>query len=455
MKILGIDIGSSFLKAAVIDLEQALIVEEQKAKAPQKIEYEDANLFEVPAKRYLEYVLDVTDAMAAKYEDLGGVILSTQMHGFIYATPGREDIYISWQDMRCLHKTADGTYLDTLAKILPRERMENSGVYLKPALGFANLYTLLDEHPEIPRDGTLYTLGSYLIRHMTGNNCCHATNAGPLGLLNVRDHCWNADILKALDFEAITLPKLAEGDYDCCGYYQTADRSIAVFPDYGDQQVAVVGCLPRKGEGLINIATASQVGMLSDEYAPGRFETRPYFEGTYLRTVSNMPAGRGLDVLINFLRGAVRLLTGTELGIGDVWKKIDEGFRQDPNGLAVDMTFYATTEKPDGGAITGIHQNNFNVYTLISAAFSDMAATYKKNLLTLSGGEALPSVVCSGGVSWKQPALRAVIADTIGCPCRLSALEDEVLSGMYRLGLCCMKKSASIYDEAERMLQLN
>lgn len=455
MKVLGIDIGSSFLKAAVIDLDQALIVDEQKVKAPEKTVYDDPNLFEVPAKYYTEYVLGAVDEMAAKYEDLQSVILSTQMHGFIYAVPGVEDAYISWQDMRCLHETKDGNYLDRLARILPRERMEDNGVYLKPALGCANLYALLDEHPELPRNGTLYTLGSYLIARMTGNNCCHETNAGPLGLLNVREHCWNEDVLNALGLGEVTLPKLAEGDYDCCGYYRTANRSIAVFPDYGDQQVAVVGCLPQKGEGLINIATASQVGMLSDEYKTGRYEVRPYFEGTYLRTISNMPAGRGLDVLINFLRGTVKLLTGTELSIGEVWKKIDEGFRQQTDGIAVDMTFYATTEKPDGGAITGIHQSNFNVNTLISAAFSDMAATYKKNLLILNGGQALTSVVCSGGVSWKQPALRAVIAQTLGCACRLSALEDEVMSGMYRIGLCCMKKSKSIYDEPERMLQLH
>lgn len=455
MKILGIDIGSSFLKAAVIDLDRACICEESKEKAPQKNIYSDPYLFEVPAVCYTRYLTHVLDEMAAKYQDLNGVLLSTQMHGFIYSSDGREDTYISWQDMRCLHQNADGiSYLELLKKRFPKESMDVSGVYLKPALGFANLYTLLDENPDISRSGTLYTLGSYLIHHLTGNNICHASNAGPLGLLNVKEHCWNTELVQRLGFNQIRLPELVEGDYDCCGFYRTAGRDIAVFPDYGDQQVAVVGSLPRKGEGLINIATASQVGMLSEHFQTGDYEIRPYFENVYLLTISNMPAGRGLDVLIHFLRDVAYRMTGADISIAETWKRVEKDFIQDSKGLRVDMTFYETADNTAGGSISSIHPSNFNVHTLISAAFQDMADTYKKNLMILSGGKDLPSVVCSGGVSWKQPALRAVIEQTMGCECRLSALEDEVVSGMYRVGLCCMKKSGSIFDEPDRILQV-
>ena len=456
MKTVVIDIGSSFLKTAVLDMENACIVDERKFPSPQKIAYEDPYLFEVPADFYVSFVKGLVDEYAGQYEDLEGLLLSTQMHGFIYSVPGREDVYISWQDMRCLHpvKGSDENYLTLLQKMFPPESMEDCGVYIKPALGMANLYTMLHEDPSIPRNGTLYTIGSYIIAKLTGNNICHATNAGPLGLLNVRQHCWNADVIRSAGLEEITLPKLAESDFEVCGIYETKGKAVKVFPDYGDQQICVVGSLPRKGDGLINIATASQVGRITDAFIPGSYEIRPYFDGLYLTTVSNMPAGRGLDVLIGFLQSTVEAVTGEKPTIPQVWDAIARDFRQNTGGLDVDMTFYATAAKPDGGHIKGIHQHNLTLSNLFSAAFVDMAETYKEHLQILSGGEKIDAVVCSGGVSWKRPELIAVIRQTMGCDCRLSALKDEAMSGLYRVALCCMGICTGLDDKPELLLQL-
>lgn len=456
MKVLVIDIGSSFLKAAVLDMDAALVLEERKTAAPEKIKYDDPLLFEIPAAFYLDFVRSLLDRYAARYEDLCGVMLSTQMHGFVYSVPGRSDVYVSWQDMRCLHRYrgGEGDYMARLRGLFPREDMADCGVYIKPALGMANLYTLLDEDPAIPRNGTLYTIGSYIIAGLTGRNVCHPTNAGPLGLLNVRERKWDRRVIERLGFGAMTFPELSDGDFACCGVYRTAGRGIGVYPDYGDQQVSVVGSLPRSGDGLINIATASQVGRITDRFVPGNYEVRPYFGGEYLNTISNMPAGRGLDVLVNFLRGAIARITGRQVGIPEVWNGIASGFVQDPRGLGVDMTFYATAEKPDGGCIRGIHQNNLDLDTLFSAAFQDMADTYRDNLLTLSGGKELGSVVCSGGVSWNRPELVRVIEKTLGCPCRLSALKDEAMSGLYRLALCCMGICSGLYEKPQLLLRM-
>ena len=118
------------------------------------------------------------------------------------------------------------------------------------------------------------------------------------------------------------------------------------------------------------------------------------------------------------------------------------------------MTFYATAAKPDGGHIKGIHQHNLSLSTLFSAAFEDMAKTYKEHLAILSGGEKLPAVVCSGGVSWKRPELIAQIRKTMGCDCRLSALKDEAMSGLYRVALCCMGICTGLEDKPHLLLQL-
>ena len=124
------------------------------------------------------------------------MIISTQMHGFVYSVPEKEDNYISWQDMRCMNKMPgkEKTYLQWMEEKITPKDMEDHGVYLKPSLGICNLYTLL-ENKELRRDGKLYTLGSYVIYALTGENVCHISNAAPLGLADVAHHCWNTKII--------------------------------------------------------------------------------------------------------------------------------------------------------------------------------------------------------------------------------------------------------------------
>lgn len=146
----------------------------------------------------MEIVKQLVDHYTKEYSDIEGLIISTQMHGFVYAIPEKEDMYISWQDMRCMNRMsgAKKTYLQWMEEQITPQEMENHGVYLKPSLGICNLYTLLEENKELRRDGELHTLGSYVIYSLTGNNICHISNAAPLGLADVAHHCWNKEIIK-------------------------------------------------------------------------------------------------------------------------------------------------------------------------------------------------------------------------------------------------------------------
>ncbi|MCD7909038.1 MAG: hypothetical protein LUH04_15415, partial [Clostridium sp.] len=291
MKALVIDLGSSFVKSAILDLENGKLLSQKKVISSPKRRYNDALLFEVPARSIVDTVRELLDQGTREYSDLSSLLLSTQMHGFIYRTNAeKEPAYVSWQDMRCLHqKTPEHTYLAYLQEKFSRTDMEDCGVYIKPSLGLCNLYTMLDENSRIGRSGTLYTLGSYVIEQLTGNNICHITNAAPWGLVDVRRRCLSEEMIRKAGFEEITLPQLALSDFAACGSCTVNGCTVQVYPDYGDQQIAVLGSMPQPGDGLINIATAGQVSMVSDTFEPGDYEIRPYFEGRVLRTISNMP----------------------------------------------------------------------------------------------------------------------------------------------------------------------
>ena len=110
MKYLGVDIGSSSIKSAVLDLDKNAIFVLPKVPSPARSPHPNERFFQVPAKEYLTLIKRMIEESAEAYGDLAGVLLSTQMHGFVL-----EDVYVSWQDTRCLDSHQNGkSFLEVL-----------------------------------------------------------------------------------------------------------------------------------------------------------------------------------------------------------------------------------------------------------------------------------------------------------------------------------------------------
>lgn len=452
MKYIGIDLGSSFIKAVLMDLDGRRLIAHDKSVSPKRREHPNPDYFEIPARELVGTVQTLIDRYTGEYDDVEGVVISTQMHGFIYSVPEQEDIYISWQDMRCMDKMPDRdiTYLKWLEEKIPPSLMDNNGVYIKPSLGVCNLYTLLDENPDMRRDGTLYTLGSYVVHALTGNNVCHITNAAPLGLADVANHCWDESMLERLNLTQVRLPRLAEDDYEICGEYSSGGCRLKIHPDYGDMQVAILGSSIGTGDVVVNIATGAQVIRYDKDFRPGNYEIRPYFENSYLYTISNMPSGRNLDVLIRFMCEIVEQATGERPDEQSIWKKVHEGELREDEDLRVNTAFYKNPHFCNGGAIQGITQNNLHLSTIFYAAFEDMARTYWHYIQEFGeDAERIRRIICAGGVNWKTPQIRIMLEHVSGKKCFLSPMADEALSGMYQLGLVCSGKCEDLKECAK------
>lgn len=449
MKYLGIDLGSSFIKAVLMDLEKQRMISSRKSPAPGRMQNKDPNIFEIPAEELVRSVKILIDSYTKDYKDVEGVIISTQMHGFVYQVPGREDIYVSWQDMRCMNQIPDreSSWLEWMESQIRPEDMQGNGVYLKPSLGVCNLYTMLAQDKTLPRNGEFYTLGSYVIHALTGKNKCHITNAAPTGLADVEKHCWDRKMLERMDLEDMKLPELVQKDYEVCGIYHSNECMLHVHPDYGDMQVAILGSRVGAGDAVANVATGAQVIRYARDFKPGSYEIRPYFEGSYLYTISNMPAGRNLDVLVNFIRESAELITGKKVGSQDVWNQIHKSLSQRDGGLKVETSFYKNPYFPDGGSIRGITHSNLHIGSLFAAAIENMAQTYWDYIKQLGEKpEEIRRIVCSGGVNWKTPELGEKLSQISGKKCQLSPLEDEALSGMYQLALVCSGKCRNLEE---------
>ena len=440
MHYIGIDIGSTSVKTVVVDPEKGAVTDMHSVPTPAKRPDPNPNTFEIPCGAILALIRQEIDRCTRIWPDAKGLLLSVQMHGFVYDVPGTEPVYVSWQDMRCLDRCEDGqTHLNHLAGLVSEEEMHPLGVGWKPALGIAKLYARFAEDPSLPGNGELHTLGSYLIHALTGKNVTHATSAAPLGIVNVKEGRIDTLLPDRLGMGEIRLPSLA-GDFEVVGRYGSNGCTLDVYPDYGDGQVAMAGCGLAEGMAVCNVGTAAQVIRLGRDFTPGSYEIRPYFDGLCQYTISNMPGGRNLKVLVDFFRETAEALSGTAVPESRIWDILHGNAGEERAGrpLRVDANFYENPHFPDGGAVTGIDQHNLHMRGIFLAACRNMAETYARFIgqLGLSGNE-LTQVVCAGGVSWKTPELVRAVGDILQRPVCLSPMEDEAAAGILRLARRC------------------
>lgn len=425
---LGIDIGSTFLKCALLSAENHSVSFVRSVPSPQRIPSEDPKYFVYDAG---QFVCIIRKLIAWAVEACGGdigVVMSTQMHGFV-----AEEKYFSWQDSRCLASMDGGiSYLDYMKNAVSQAEMQNCGVYFKPSLGVCNLFAKLHTECRSGDGLEVFTLGSYILHSLCGENCCHITNAAPFGFVDIERGEWRRDLFAKFDLSGLRLPRIVRDDYAPCGRCVVGGATVAFYPDYGDQQVSVLGSGANRGEAIINIATASQLIVFSDAPEYGDYEVRPYFDGAHIKVLSNMPGGRGLQVLVEFVKDIARKICGRDADDETVFSYICYLPPVNTRHLTVDMSFYPTYDKFDGGSISHITHNNLTIDTLFSAAYENMSAAYRDGFRRLLN-EAPESVVCIGGAAQKNSGLRAAIENVFNRPCRLPENADEVLTGLLHI----------------------
>jgi glycerol kinase len=151
---------------------------------------------------------------------------------------------IVWQDRRtaetCKHLAEEG-----LADAI----QQRTGLLLDPYFSATKVAWLLDHVPGARRkaaDGKLAfgTVDSFLISRLTGNrvHVTEATNASRTSLFNIRNQCWDTELLRIFDVPEAVLPNVL----DCAAEFgQTTPeifgRPIPILGVAGDQQAALVG----------------------------------------------------------------------------------------------------------------------------------------------------------------------------------------------------------------------
>jgi sugar (pentulose or hexulose) kinase len=414
MKCLGIDIGTSSIKGAVLDLENCAVGEIIKEDFPAPISGLPTGYFEVEPYRIREVVENLLARLLDLAPEVSSVHWTGQMGGVILVDKSGNALtnYVSWRDQRSLepYPSDGGSYYQLLERRLTRTRLEELGNDCKPGSALSLLFWLA-ERGALP------------------------DSAIPLALAE-------------LGIGGLHWPRLTDA-YHAVGEMAAHGSAILSYPSVGDHQCALVGTRLRRNELSINVSTGSQIGLLADGYQPGDYQVRPYFDRQYLKALTHLPAGRSLNVLIDLLS---EIPQAQGLEVKDPWPYIATAAANTDTDLSVDLAFF---EGPMGsrGEIRNITVDNLNAANLFRAAFENMASNYEACAIRLSPERNWHGLVLSGGLVGNCDILRQLIVERFDSPSRLSAASEETMEGLLILAQVARGRFSSVAEasvEVER-----
>jgi xylulokinase len=426
MPILAIDIGSTSVKGAVVEPAESAIGTMVRVPFPDPVGGLPSGQFEVDPAAVVSAVRQVAGELLSRTSDVEAILFCGQMGGVILTDHAHRPLtnYLSWRDQRTLAMhSASRTYLEEIRRRWDGNEFRELGSELKPG-SMTSLLFWLAENGRLPPGAVPLTLGDFVLTQVARADP-HTEPTQAIGCLNLISGNWHLPAFARLVLGELDWPPLADNHHSV-GSIRWDNREVPCYPVVGDQQAALRGVELTEEELSLNISTGSQVSLLSRELRLGDYQTRHYFGGRYLNTITHLPAGRSLNVLVDLLS---ELASAQGVRLSDPWGTIARAAADAADsGLAVDLTFFAGP-LGDSGRIDGITLDNLTVGNLFRAAFRSMTENYWSCALRLSPKCAWQRAVLSGGLTQKVPILRRFLHERFG-ECRECAAGEDVLLGL-------------------------
>jgi sugar (pentulose or hexulose) kinase len=439
MNFLGLDLGTSSIKGAILDLDARVVGRVRQLPFPAPTEGLPPHFHEVGLERVISVVKSIIAELNEEARECSGIVMCGQMGGLIFTNTRGEALsnYISWQDKRPMQPLRSGkvSVFEQLTNILTNDDWNALGREVRPGLPISLLYWLKEVEKLPTSESVAACLPDFVAGHLCG--CTPAMHfSGAVGSLNISTGVWHHELFSRLGLGQLSWPRLVDFR-EPVGLFDAGRGGLPIYAPVGDHQCSLLGAGLRPEELSLNISTGSQVSMLMEKPDPGQYQLRPYFEGRWLKTITNLPAGRALNVLVRLV-GEIAESNGSQ---SDLWKRVSDAAEKiSETDLRVNLSFYPTPVG-DRGVISNIREDNFTVGHLFQAALSDMARNYYTCALRLSQVQAWRRLLLSGGLSQKLEVLRIVIAKRFEREYRLCSTTEDSLEGLLRLALIIAGKA--------------
>ena len=413
----GLDIGSSFIKAAAMDLDTLALRAIERVPFPEFLGGLPPLHREADPRAVAAAAEDLLERLSAGGSRCGGVVLCGQMHGFVLVDARGEPVsnYISWLDGR----VTEADFAELAALVNERERGE-LGNEFRPGIALPLLYWLRRRGALPAGEITPVSIADFVAARLCGTPAVmEPTQAAAFGALRISDQRWHEEVIGKLGLDALHWPPVRPA-----GWVLGRWRGAPCYTAVGDQQCALAGALLGEGELSVNIGTGSQVALLADSIVPTEVQTRPYFDGRFLRTITHIPGGRALSALIGLL---------TEIGgssEAEAWRHIEAAVASVPaTDVRAGIAFFPGA-CGTAGFLENLHEGNLTTGHVFRAVFESMARNYESCSRRLDPDRRAQRVVYSGGVARRLELLRELTSARLGLPARLSPHPEDTLYGL-------------------------
>jgi sugar (pentulose or hexulose) kinase len=444
MSFIAIDLGTSFIKGAVLNLETRELHHVQRTPFPPQLENSVPSACEFDPNEILATVRRLIAELAPHAPDCEGIVMCTQMHGMVLMN-GRGEVKsncVTWRDQRVVmpHPSGAGSYYQMLTRRIDPKHVRQIGNELDPGRPICYLFWFA-EQGRLEVGLTPVSLPDFVLSVLCESAPgTEITNAGAYGALNLETMNWHEGVIEELGLGHLHWPAVRQPG-EVVGHLNVNGKLVPCYTPVGDYQCALVGALFGADEVSLNIATGSQVSQMMPELTLGDYQTRPFFEGKFLNTFTSPPGGRALNVIVDLL---CHLAKSQGINLRDPWEAIaraaDEVAETD---LEVDLNFFPTP-RGDRGRIANIRGDNLTPGHLFRAAFKNMADSFHDCALRLNPDRSWKGLLLSGGLACKLAVLRKVIQHRFEASYRLPPFDEDTLFGLLILATAFSGRTKSI-----------
>ena len=418
---IGIDIGTTTISAAVIDLENRAQVE--VFSVPHN-SYIDRSIF---SEQSVSVIMDkaerVLDLIYKSYTGIVSIGVTGQMHGILYLNRDGEAVssLINWQDKRGDIPIKDSM---TACQIIKQITGENIATGHGISTHYYNTINGL-----VPQDAVGFcSIMDYFAMRLCHikKPITHTSVAASFGLFDVKKECFMLDKLALLGIDEDFLPKVVASN-EIVGRWNDIPVCVAI----GDNQASFLGSVKNNRESvLVNIGTGSQISAVGEiEYIGDGIEQRPLINGEYLICGSALCGGSAYAMIEGFFRSYAEFAGfGDNSQYGVINALAEKAYERKENTLSVDTSFCGMRTDPmRRGLIENIDLNNFTPSALILGVINGMCDELYN--LYLEGQLKKSHIVASGGAIRKNHILHKVLEDKFGMTVSISSVKEEAATG--------------------------
>ncbi len=246
---IGIDIGSSSIKGAILDLELSRLMEVRSKPFPAPRTGQTPRHFVVPFEAIVEQVRALIEELLSldPESSIHQIFFSSQMGGIVIedSAPQPSSVYISWRDERTTEKRVHGgSYVDEVRDRLGESCIVSLGNELKPGSTLALLYWLNQNYAG-DDDCSWSLLGASVISALTGIAPTVHLSEG-IGVWDLATKEWSREAFERLGLRLERFPNDSK-TFESIGMMQIGSRTLEVFQPSGIILVRCWVSVSRKG----------------------------------------------------------------------------------------------------------------------------------------------------------------------------------------------------------------